>query len=122
MTLSDLPRVLIVEDNELVTSAMQILFESAGWQVAVANSIAAALHHGKESPAELVLLDLSLPDGDGLLLVEPLKAFGAGTVAALTGRDDPETRRRCLEAGCAEVLVKPVPVKDLLAKAAEWRG
>jgi DNA-binding response OmpR family regulator len=114
-------RVLIVEDNELVTSAMRILFESADWHVSVADSIAAALGEAQTNPAHLVLLDLKLPDGDGLLLIEPLRAFGGKTFVAVTGRDDPETRQRCLDAGCADVLVKPVPVRELLAKAAAWR-
>ncbi|MEO7086597.1 MAG: response regulator [Gemmatimonadaceae bacterium] len=115
------PRVLIVEDNELVTGAMQILFESADWHVAIANSVAAAVADGERHPAALVLLDLSLPDGDGLSLVEPLRALGSRYFVALTGRDDPETRDRCLAAGCVDVLVKPVPVRELLAKALAWR-
>ena len=115
------PRVLIVEDSELVAGAMQILFESADWQVSTAGSIASALGEGHKAPFELVLLDLTLPDGDGLLLIEPLKATGSKTFVALTGRDDPETRARCLTGGCADVLVKPVPVRELLVKAARWR-
>ena len=75
---------------------------------------------GARDPARLVLLDLTLPDGDGLALVEPLLAAGCGTVVALTGRDEPETRTRCLEAGCADVLVKPVPARELVANVREW--
>jgi DNA-binding response OmpR family regulator len=67
-----------------------------------------------------VLLDLTLPDGEGLDLVAPLKEAGCKAVVALTGHDDPETRTRCLAAGCADVLVKPVPARQLVARAAEW--
>lgn len=110
----------MIEDNEVVASAMRILFESDGRRVSVAATIAEALSIAQRDPARLVLLDLTLPDGDGLSLVEPLLASGSVTVVALTGRDEPETRTRCLGAGCAEVLVKPVPVRELIARTATW--
>jgi DNA-binding response OmpR family regulator len=112
------PHVLLVEDSDLVTGAMTILLENVGARVTVAPSIAAAL--GVQEPADLVLLDLTLPDGDGLSLVEPLRVAGASRVVALTGRDDPDTRQRCLTAGCMDVLVKPVPARDLMSKVSEW--
>ncbi|MDB4874596.1 MAG: response regulator receiver [Gemmatimonadetes bacterium] len=117
---SEQAHVLIVEDNELVTSAMAILFESADRRVSTAGTIAEALGVAARDPAKLVLLDLTLPDGDGLALVGPLLASGCGAVVALTGRDDPETRARCLEAGCVEVLVKPVPARELVSRSAVW--
>jgi CheY-like chemotaxis protein len=49
-----------------------------------------------------------------------LLAAGCGVVVALTGRDDPETRQRCLAAGCREVWVKPVPARELVSKSAAW--
>jgi len=48
--------------------------------------------------------------------IDPLRASGSKTFVALTGRDDPETRQRCLDAGCAEVLIKPVPARELVAR------
>lgn len=114
------PHVLLVEDNELVTSAMRVLFESVGYRLSTATTVAEALGVGTRDPADLVLLDLTLPDGDGLALVEPLRSAGAKTVVALTGHDDPVTRERCLTAGCADVLVKPVPARELLKRSAGW--
>jgi DNA-binding response OmpR family regulator len=112
--------VLLVEDSELVAEAMRILFENAGHRLSIAGSVAEALRMGAEDPAGLVLLDLSLPDGNGLSLVEPLRAAGSRIFVALTGHDDHETRQRCLDAGCTDVLVKPVPARELMSKAAEW--
>jgi DNA-binding response OmpR family regulator len=68
----------------------------------------------------VALLDLTLPDGDGLALVEPLLASGATRIVVLTGHDDRETRQRCLDAGCADVLVKPVSVRDLIDRSRGW--
>ncbi len=112
--------VLVIEDNEIVADAMRILFESAGYRVSTTGTIAESLGVVRSDPADLVLLDLTLPDGDGLTLIEPLKVAGCRTVVALTGHGEPEIRRRCLDAGCTELFVKPVPVRELLAKSAGW--
>lgn len=112
--------VLIVEDNEGVSNAMRILFESGDRRVSTASSIVEALGVAHTDPAALVLLDLTLPDGDGLTLIQPLLAAGCRTIVALTGHDDSETRAKCLAAGCTDVFVKPVPVRKLLADCAVW--
>jgi DNA-binding response OmpR family regulator len=116
--------VLVVEDNELVSSALRILLESEAQRVSTAQSIADALAVGVPNEdgvgASLVLLDLTLPDGDGLSLVDPLPAARWDKIVALTGHDDPETRRRCLDAGCIDVLLKPVPARELVEKCTVW--
>ena len=118
--MSEQAHVLVVEDSQLVAEAMRVLFESADRRVSTAGSIAEALAVAHAEPANLVLLDLTLPDGDGLSLVAPLLAAGCETVVALTGRDESEVRAKCLAAGCADVLVKPVPTRELLARSAAW--
>ena len=118
--MSEQAHVLVVEDHETVASAMCILFENAGRRVSTAATISEALDVVQREPARLVLLDLKLPDGDGLTLVAPLLAAGCGTVVALTGRDEPEIRARCLAAGCAEVLQKGTPIRELIARTAVW--
>jgi two-component system KDP operon response regulator KdpE len=114
------PHVLLVEDNELVTGALQILLESAGTRVSVAHTIAEAIGVANVDAPELVLLDLTLPDGDGLQLVEPLRVAGAKTFVALTGHDDAATRKRCVEAGCVDVVVKPPRARELVQKVLTW--
>lgn len=101
---------------------MAILVESAGFRFTSASSIADAIRKGTVDPAQLVLLDLTLPDGDGLSAIGLLRAAGCGQFVALTGHDDAETRKRCLDAGCMDVLVKPVPARSLMQKLAEWLG
>jgi len=112
--------VLLVEDNEAVSSAMRVLVEAAGYRFTSAGSIADAIRLGTADPAQLVLLDLTLPDGDGLAAIHLLRAAGCGQFVALTGHDDAATRQRCLDAGCLDVLVKPVPARALMAKLAAW--
>jgi CheY-like chemotaxis protein len=69
-----------------------------------------------------MLLDLTLPDGDGLRVLRTLAAEGLAprVSVALTGHDDPDTVQRCLDAGCAAVLGKPVPIRELLRRMATW--
>lgn len=111
--------ILIVEDSQLVIDALTVLFDAAGRRVSGARSIAEAILIEDADPAALVLLDLRLPDGDGLSLVEHLRGAGS-VVVAMTGDDDPDKRQRCLDAGCVDVLIKPVPVKQLMALADRW--
>ena len=116
------PHVLIVEDNDLVTGALRILFEETGRRVTVAHSVAEAIAAGEGDPPDLLLLDLSLPDGDGLDVVTRLMACGVRPKAmvALTGRDDPASIQRCKDAGITAVMVKPVPTNELLKRASDW--
>lgn len=114
--------MLIVEDNELVTGALRILFEETGRRVTVAHSVAEAVRAGQSDPPDLLLLDLTLPDGDGLEVARSLATHGVHPHAtvAITGRDDTASRERCSAAGCTEVLVKPVAARELLSKAEGW--
>jgi CheY-like chemotaxis protein len=119
-----LPHVLIAEDNELVCGAMRMLFEETGHRVTTTPTISSTVEAAVADPVDVLLLDLGLADGDGLLVLEQLRERGAlpRVSVALTGRDDPESAARCLAAGCTVVLVKPVPARTLLRKTREWLG
>ncbi len=118
----DTAHVLVVEDNALVTSAMRILLEDAAFRVSTAASLAEAHALCLKDPPAAILLDLRLPDGDGLSLLKRLRADGIvpGVVVALTGRDEPDIRARCLRAGCLDVLLKPVDVRSLAPRLRSW--
>lgn len=116
------PHVLIVEDSALVTDALRILFEGSGFRVTIAGSVADARALSPDDVADLMLLDVTLEDGDGLDLLAEMRDSGVEpeTTVALTGYDDPVTRKRAMDAGCADVLVKPVPVRELLRIARNY--
>ncbi len=116
--------VLIVEDNDIVSGALRILFEETGRRVSTAGTIAEAVACATADPPDLVLLDVTLPDGDGLTVVERLRDSGQalGVVVALTGHDEPAIAERCSRLGCADVLLKPVPTRELLRKTGIWLG
>lgn len=114
--------VLVVEDNALVTSATRILLEDAGFRVSTAGGLGEAHAICRSDPPDAILLDLRLPDGDGLSLLTRLREDGRPipAVAALTGRDEPEIRTRCLRAGCVAVLVKPIDTRALGPVVRSW--
>ena len=122
------PHVLLVDDSPLVTDALGVLLAATGHRVTTADSVAAAITAARAGCPDVLLLDLTLPDGDGLAVLAALDASDGDGAAcppprpvtfALTGHDDPATEARCLAAGCRGVLVKPVPLARLLAALRE---
>ena len=111
-------RLLIVEDSQLVSEAFTILFTEAGYEVSSAGTVAEGIERGTSAAMDVMLLDLTLPDGDGLEILEALRTHGSlpRVTLAMTGDNDPATRRKCLAAGCTEVMLKPVPIGELLRR------
>ena len=120
--MTPLPHVLVAEDNTLVADAMRLLFEETGHRVTTAGTITDVVRAASDDAVDLLLLDLGLADGDGLEVLDQLRARNAlpRVSVALTGRDEPEVIERCRAAGCREVLLKPVPVGELLRKSRTW--
>lgn len=109
-------RILIVEDSTLVTDAFSALFSAAGYDVDIAPTVADAIKQASAKEVDVMLLDLTLPDGSGLDVLDGLRAVGRlpRATIAMTGHDDRRIRESCFDAGCADVLLKPLPVGDLL--------
>ncbi len=100
----------------MVSSAYKMLFEAQGYEVEVAATAAAAIATAASEPHDLMLLDLTLPDADGLTVIGGLASRGLlpRSIFAFTGHSDAGTRQRCIAAGCDEVIVKPIPVQEVL--------
>ena len=117
-----LPSVLLVEDSEAIRTAFTILLEETGYLVHAAEDGHEAVRTATEHEPDLVLLDMGLPGMDGLDVVRTLKAqpsTAAIPVIALTGRDDSGSRRACMQAGCAEYILKPINTQALLRTVAQ---
>lgn len=107
---------MIVEDNELARDAWRMLLQATGRRVSVAGTVAETLQVARAERPDLVVLDLTLPDGEGLSVIpELLLEDNPPVFVALTGHDTREVADRCRAAGCTTVLVKPVTSKELLA-------
>lgn len=114
-------RVLLVEDSPMISGALKLLLESGGFEVTLATTAAEAAAWRNPVAPDVMLLDVTLPDGDGLSVIEALDARGLKplTTYAMTGHSDADTRARCIAAGCEDVLLKPVPVHELLRIVSE---
>jgi CheY-like chemotaxis protein len=113
------PLVLVVDDSPLVTEALGALLDAIGYRAASAGSVAEAVDAARALRPDVMLLDITLPDGDGLAVLRALGDGAPPATLALTGHDDPETAARCLAAGCRAVLAKPVRSAALVAALSE---
>lgn len=114
----ELPRILLVEDNEAIRGAFSILLEESGYDVVQAATGAEALACATDASPHLILLDLGLPDMSGLEVTRVLRARGdtlATPIIALTGRALETDAEACRAAGCTEYLTKPINTEQLLA-------
>ncbi len=115
-------RVLIVEDNADAAESMRMLLELLGHEVRVAPDGFAALNILAENAFDTILVDIGLPAMDGYALATRIRALPtakAMRLVALTGYGQEEDRRRALEAGFHQHLVKPVDIDRLQALLAE---
>jgi CheY-like chemotaxis protein len=114
--------VLVVEDNVLAADALRLLLETQGYTVRVAASVTEAVRACADRPVDLMLLDVTLPDGSGLDALAAAKVDGTTPriIVALTGHDDRALTEACRRAGCREVLLKPIQPRELLGRVAGW--
>ncbi len=109
----DVHRVLLIEDDATSAAALRIILTRRGCDVTVASSIAEATEFLERSPST-VLLDLMLPDGDGLLILERLRAMKSSTkVVVTTSVSDPNRLLAARNLRPHAILQKPINLVDL---------
>jgi len=115
-------KVLLVEDNELDARVMaKALTSSGGCEVDRVVNLAAAIDATEVQAFDCVLLDLSLPDSDGLGSVETMIARSPHCpIVVLTGLDDPQTALEAVGIGAQDYLVKGTITADLVARAIRY--
>ena len=107
-------RVLVVEDEPRIAHFLAKALRLDGHEVVVAEDGEVGLFLGMTEPFDLAVLDLTLPGRSGLEVLTALRgAHPLVPVLMLTGRDDPEARRACEQAGASDFLAKPLVVADL---------
>src|SRR5947208_8540925 len=92
---------------------MQIFLERQGYTVSTANTMASALELASARPFDLLISDISLPDGSGIELMQTLRTTRPVIGIALSGFGMEEDVKKSIEAGFTEHLVKPVGGKTL---------
>ncbi len=109
-------RILIVEDEINIATPVKTYLERAGFDVAHALTGTAALRMLVETPPNLVVLDLNLPDIDGLEVCRRIRALSQVPIIMVTARDDDIDKIVGLEVGADDYLTKPFNVRELVAR------
>jgi DNA-binding response OmpR family regulator len=118
-------RVLVIEDDAMVARVVARALEMADYAVDVSDNATEGTERALQHQYDAILLDLELPDRDGMDVVRSLRAAGSATpILIMTGRDDDEQVVRGLDAGADDYLLKPVSTDVLKARvrAAIRRG
>ncbi len=117
--------LLIVEDSPTQVAGLALAVDQAGlgWRVLAASSFDEAWTQAQAQPPEAAIVDVGLPDGDGIALATRLRALNPSLHTVLvTGWDSPQLRARARGAGAAALLVKPVSSAELLRAVAPALG
>lgn len=109
-------RVLLIEDHPPLAEAVRDALTRAGFAVDHAPCAAEAREMAALAEHDLVLLDLGLPDGDGLTLLPDLRRDGCVPVIVMTARDQLTDRLSGLDGGADDYVVKPVEMPELVAR------
>jgi two-component system KDP operon response regulator KdpE len=108
-------KVLIVEDDAHIRRLLRVAADRAGYRTAEAGTAREGLSLLDIDKPEVVLLDLGLPDRDGLELIQLVKARGA-TLIVVSAREDTAEKVAALDLGADDYLTKPFDTEELLAR------
>lgn len=110
------PLVMVVEDEAPVRRFLGAALAAHGYRVVEAGSVAEAERLAPGHNPEVFLLDLGLPDGDGIDLARRLREWSRAPIIVLSARGREEDKVDALDAGADDYLTKPFGVKELLAR------
>ena len=117
MTVMDNPaRILVVEDDPLILRFVRQALEEEGHQVFDTDTLKRGLIEAGTRRPDLLILDLGLPDGDGVNLLHDLRGWSQLPVIVLSARSAEADKIEALDAGADDYLVKPFSVGELLAR------
>ena len=109
-------RVLVVDDEAQIRRFLRVSLGAEGMQVIEAASLAEARVQLRQQLPGLLILDLGLPDGDGLDLIPIVRQDSSLPIIVLSVRDDEAVKVAALDAGANDYLSKPFSVAELLAR------
>ena len=110
------PKLLVIEDDPAIRRLLRVTLERAGHAVAEAGTAREALSLLPIEKPQVILLDLGLPDRDGLELVQLLKRGSEATLIVVSAREATSEKVAALDLGADDYLVKPFDSEELLAR------
>lgn len=119
-----MPAVLIVDDEVQILRALQINLNARGYSTVTAFTGQGALEQAARHPVDVVVLDLGLPDLDGVEVIRRLRRWSDVPVVVLSARHGSDDKIQALDAGADDYVTKPFGMDELLARlrAALRRG
>ena len=114
-----MPKILLVEDNEMNRDMLSRRLERKGFEVAMATDGRQGVEMAQAAPYDLILMDMSLPEVDGWEATRQIRAAPATRtvpIIALTAHAMAGDRDKALEAGCDDYDTKPIELERLLGK------
>jgi two-component system, OmpR family, KDP operon response regulator KdpE len=108
--------VLVIDDEPQIVRALRINLRVRQYEVHSAGSASAALELAAKHPPDLVLLDLGLPDMDGVEVIHGLRGWTAAPIIVLSGRTDSTDKVDALDAGADDYVTQPFGMDELLAR------
>ncbi len=109
-------RILIVEDDPGIRRFVRQSLEADGHQVFETDSVRRGLIEAGTRKPDLIVLDLGLPDGDGLALIRDVRGWSTVAIIVLSARTDESGKIDALDGGADDYLVKPFSVGELMAR------
>src|SRR5664280_684937 len=109
-------RVLVVDDEPHILRALAITLRARDYDVVLAGNGASALATAAETPPDLVVLDLGLPDLDGVEVIRGLRGWTDAPIIVLSGRTGARDKVEALDAGADDYVTKPFGMDELLAR------
>lgn len=110
------PTVVIIEDEPQIRRFVRSALEAEGWQVHEADTAKKGLIEAGTRKPDLLVLDLGLPDGDGLDVIRDVRGWSGVPIIVLSARSDEMDKIAALDAGADDYLTKPFGVGELLAR------
>lgn len=108
--------ILVIDDESQIRKMLRIALKSVGYEVSEAESVATGLAATVRQQPDLVVLDLGLPDGNGLELLTELRSFSRVPVIILSVRSGDADKVQALDIGAQDFVTKPFSVEELLAR------
>jgi len=112
----ELGKVLVVDDEAAIRRLLRNTLQVNDYRVFEAGTVAEALALSASHQPDVILLDLGLPDGDGLSVIEAVRQRSAVPIIVLSSRNDDSGKVRALDAGADDYVTKPFSVDELLAR------
>jgi len=110
------PRVLVVDDEPQIVRALKVVLREAGFEGVAAESASEALDLAAVRPPEAAIVDLVLPDSDGVEVTRRLREWSDMPILVLSAVGDEEQKVRALEAGADDYITKPFGTRELVAR------